>query len=414
MLGKRSKVDNPQGEAQLQEETTPLLVSSFVGETLSKRVYHWWLTQPAAPGILALCALIIFSAFTYAVEPCRWKAPWYLVTNTFFPPTHPECSVPASTRWCRSQPGVDIACLQDDIVCDSICNWGYWEFASIAAMGFPQTPQGNVVDVGANVGWYTFLFAQAGHTVHAFEALSSNVALLRGSLCANPSLPGRVEIHEVALSEIAGGKCEVFSSVRNVGDGSLCCDMNNCEMYWNKLYRHRQSVQVSTLDSELLKSRILDKPLAFLKVDVEGLECEVLRGARQTLAQLAPQYLMSEIWDEEAKCPPGDFLRMLHDNKYKMVIGRSLGFPAAVTDTADRHILQDHGPHNLFAQRFPWPVSKQSLLQERSTERKMHPETEIIARVPRESNEDQLTSIPGRALGTLLRQSADSVGPLGH
>lgn len=344
------------------QEETPLIGSTSHAKS---HLHRWWKLLPTFRSILSFCILTLVVVFylTYVVKPRLWKAVWCSIVNNLIPPTHPDCPIPAYARWCRTWSGLDMSCMHDDIVCDSICNWGYWEFESIASMGFPHVPAGGVVDVGANVGWYSFLFASAGHTVYAFEALASNVALMKGSLCANPSLPGRIEIHEVALGEKAGGKCEIYSSERNLGDGALCCNMDNCPMFWNSFYHHRQSVVLSTLDNELLKSGILDKPLAFMKVDVEGLECEVLQGAHQTLESLGPQYLMSEIWNREEGCSVGGFLSMLRSNGYKVVIGRSLGFPAAFTDTADTTSVADDGPHNAFAERFPWPALKQSLLE---------------------------------------------------
>jgi len=377
MPGIRKKFNAPVGQqSDAPKENMPLLASSSQGNNTDKYFHRWWKTQPWPLSMLIFCALVAVLGLACVVEPGLWKAAWYFLWNSLLPPTHPECTLPVSARWCRTRPGVDLACLHDDIVCDSICNWGYWEFDSIASMRFPYAPEGDVVDVGANVGWYSFLFASAGHTVHAFEALTSNVALLQASLCANPSLPGRIEIHQVALSDRVGGKCEVYSSERNVGDGALCCDMDNCQMSWNTMYRHRQSVLLSTLDSELLKSGIINRPLAFLKVDVEGLECKVFQGARETLAVLGPQYLMTEIWSTETGCSPSDFVAMLRNNKYKMVIGRSLGFPAASTDSVGLAILADNGPHNVFAQRFPWPVSKLSLLDE--TEQRRYPNAKLM------------------------------------
>ena len=59
------------------------------------------------------------------------------------------------------------------------------------------------VDVGANVGWFALNAAAAGARVAAFEAMASNAALLRASLCANPLLMARTALYATGL----GARC---------------------------------------------------------------------------------------------------------------------------------------------------------------------------------------------------------------
>jgi hypothetical protein len=71
-----------------------------------------------------------------------------------------------------------IYCTGQDETSLSIASQGIWEgFETLAALEILQTP-GLVVDVGAQVGWYTMLAAVNGCDVIAVEADPENVRLL--------------------------------------------------------------------------------------------------------------------------------------------------------------------------------------------------------------------------------------------
>ena len=48
------------------------------------------------------------------------------------------------------------------------------------------------LDIGANLGWYSMLFAQAGFDVIAVEAMQRNADAIRSTLCLNPRLSSKV------------------------------------------------------------------------------------------------------------------------------------------------------------------------------------------------------------------------------
>lgn len=257
----------------------------------------------------------------------------FLVGNRLFPPIHSSCPLPEKTRWCRTRGGFDIACMRDDIVCNNICTWGYWEYPSMKSMGFPKAPEGVIVDVGANVGWYSLLFANAGYHVHAFEALPSNVQLLNASICANPDMKGHVQVHTVALAAAPIGSCRVFSGTGNLGNGTLCCPGHECPFEANPFYEMRKDkVMTSTLDAEL---RQLNMPIGFMKMDVEGYECQVSKGGNETFARTPPQYVMSEIWNDEVGCGASAYLALLRSLGYSISSKKSAkGFLASNLDAA--------------------------------------------------------------------------------
>ncbi|MHB1934968.1 MAG: FkbM family methyltransferase [Acidobacteriaceae bacterium] len=126
-----------------------------------------------------------------------------------------------------------------------------------------------VIDIGANVGAYTCLAASQGKHVLSIEPLRRNQAYLYRNLWENRFLD--VEIFPLGLSEKSG-------LGRIFGSG----DMASLVPGWAKVPESRFSlVPVTTLDV-IAAARFQGSHL-LIKIDVEGFELEVLRGAAATL-----------------------------------------------------------------------------------------------------------------------------------
>lgn len=122
------------------------------------------------------------------------------------------------------------------------------------------------LDVGANVGNTTLSAAYAvgdsGH-VYSYEAHPRTYKYLERSIACNQNLISRITTKNVALGEKRG---EVFFT-----------DLQNDDI--NKVSNAgKVKVQMETLDEQKLPARI-----NVLKIDVEGYEFFVLKGAQQLL-----------------------------------------------------------------------------------------------------------------------------------
>jgi FkbM family methyltransferase len=137
------------------------------------------------------------------------------------------------------------------------------------------------VDVGANVGLYTCLARSAGKTVLAIEPLQSNLDYLYANLRANGF--DDVEVFPVGLSDRPG-----LSTLYGMATGaSLIRGWAGAPSTLNR------TVPLSTLDL-LLGERFRDRRL-LIKVDVEGAELGVLRGATRTLARVPSPVWLVEV-----------------------------------------------------------------------------------------------------------------------
>lgn len=143
----------------------------------------------------------------------------------------------------------------------------------LACAAAEVTPGDVCFDVGANVGMYTALFARRAREVVAFEPFARNVAYLHRLVALNRF--ERVTIVPLAAGE--GSGLASFSAGRNVAEGRLSGE---------------GTIPVGVVSLDEFVARFGTAP-TFMKIDVEGAEAEVLRGARSLLSARRPRLLLS-------------------------------------------------------------------------------------------------------------------------
>jgi FkbM family methyltransferase len=151
----------------------------------------------------------------------------------------------------------------------------------ILSSGLVQT----FVDVGANQGLYTLIAARhmPGGQVIAFEPLIAEAEKLRRNLAVNRY--GNVRVEEKALGAFEGdadmfmclGGMSGYSSLRPPADDVPVDSV-------------LVSVRVSTLDQYVLSGHL--SSLDLVKIDVEGGELEVLRGAARAIDRYQPVFMI--------------------------------------------------------------------------------------------------------------------------
>lgn len=143
------------------------------------------------------------------------------------------------------------------------------------------SPGSRVIDVGANVGVYALPWAatNADVTVHCFEPnpavrrrLARNVALNR--------LTARVRLHAEALSDHAG-----TATLYGSDDMSSL----NKGVYTGAGEASPTEVRLARLDDIL---GVEGPPVSVIKIDVQGHELEVLRGADAVISHYRPALIL--------------------------------------------------------------------------------------------------------------------------
>ncbi len=164
------------------------------------------------------------------------------------------------------------------------------------------------VDIGAHIGTYSLQYAALGYNVRAFEAKRSTFELLRCGVVIN-NFQDRVQPIRMALSD-GLGFCDL-KSLEKHGGGSSICDLPS-----HATPMAVEEVETCTLDLLAFGN------IGFIKLDVEGAEAKVLRGARQTLIESDLPKILFESWSSwrmpEAPVLRSELFSVLDEIGYKV------------------------------------------------------------------------------------------------
>lgn len=164
-----------------------------------------------------------------------------------------------------------------------------------------------VLDIGANIGWHAIQWAADNRDVqiYAFEPSAKTAELLTRNVKLN-GLEKRIRHVPCAVADHEG-----------VAEFHECEDSGYSSMKdtKRKTIISRTSVPVITVDRFVEDEKMTH--LALIKIDVEGLETEVLRGALGTLQTIAPEVVV-EIYGGQASNPnPEETIRLMQSIGYK-------------------------------------------------------------------------------------------------
>lgn len=161
----------------------------------------------------------------------------------------------------------------------------------------PRERRGICLDVGAHVGLWAMWLAREFERVHAFEPVPPFAGIF----------PFNVEAENVTLHRLALGDRETTVSI-TVPDGLT----GNAHVAINGKHPGARDgngsgaadtwhgVPMRTLDSFGFEA------VDFIKIDVEGVECAVIRGGEQTIKACKPNIVIEQKGNEAAYGEPRD------------------------------------------------------------------------------------------------------------
>jgi FkbM family methyltransferase len=170
----------------------------------------------------------------------------------------------------------------DIYISEKIRRRGVWEHFETYLLLSLLRKREQILDIGANIGWYTVAAARrvgsAGH-VFAFEPDAKNFAILAAN------------VRQSGLSCVSA---EPLALGRESGSGSLRSSADNQGDLRVRDFRKSgdarpaaNHIQIVALDDYLANNPRFDLArLRIVKMDVQGFEHEVLHGARNLLANL--------------------------------------------------------------------------------------------------------------------------------
>jgi FkbM family methyltransferase len=232
--------------------------------------------------------------------------------------------------------GLPIRYRPDEHIGEFIYHHGLYDLCVSEVLYRLADPGAVALDVGANIGQMSsVLAARSGPKgrVHAFEPhpeiheeLSANAALWKVNPRAAP-----VEAHRLALSDAAGiGHLSMSSSFDdNRGTASLV------ETAGARTFE----VPLQRLDEVIAQ----DAVVGVMKLDVEGHELGVLKGATKLLERGAIRDIVFEDYGD----PPTLVMKLLRSCGYQIFNVESKFFGLEVTPTTERVRTHDAPPNYL-------------------------------------------------------------------
>ena len=172
-----------------------------------------------------------------------------------------------------------------------------------------------LLDIGCNVGWYTFYLGKYGYQILSFEVWELNNYILYKNYCLNKDV--KVTLINKGL-DVEDKKCIFKNSLGNQGNGMVLCENRD---------KSRSDLNGETInDVELTKlskyyKYLSNKNLALMKLDVEGSEAHVLEGGKELITKYHVPFLMIEY---ETSFLEGhgtkvlEFLEFFENNGYKI------------------------------------------------------------------------------------------------
>eukprot|EP00760_Papus_ankaliazontas_P011927 PhM_4_TR15118/c0_g1_i1/m.78951 len=189
----------------------------------------------------------------------------------------------------------------NDSVSRSLLETGHWKPKHVeqildiadASSAMLNLPRPHFIDIGANVGGIALAVASAGYPTIAFELLPSNLALLHMTKCLNAHLNLNFTLLGLGLSDHEH-YCSTVSHRQDQGDAIVLCSQEKEAEALKHGYVSRGTSHLRTLDA--LFPDGLPYP-SIVKLDVEGHEPNVIRGAHSALTgDRRPLAIFSEVW----------------------------------------------------------------------------------------------------------------------
>lgn len=246
----------------------------------------------------------------------------------------------AAERVIKTGRGLDMEFqAADRVMSETVAASGVWEEDVARAIEKFMRPGWTLLDVGANVGYFSLIAAQRGHDVIAIDADSEACALLSRNAARN-GFSDRITIHCSAVDSRRGIVTLLTDApdnpgARHVGSGG-------------------DAVRALTL-ADLLG----DKRPEMIKIDIEGMEWAALSGSPEILE--GAQVVIFEAGGHSARygVHPNAIVQLLADAGF--VVTYMNGAPIdeqwtqVLTESPDAYI-------NLIARRNPEPAVRATVL----------------------------------------------------
>jgi FkbM family methyltransferase len=227
-------------------------------------------------------------------------ARWYLKQAAHYAELYRGASL-------KANPKLKMNLVVGDIISDYIAFSGIYEASHTHNLiDYSRRRPGLMVDVGANLGYFSLLWSAAhpSNRCVAIKASPRNLQWLRENIALN-QLQSKIIVIDRAVSDQPGVCRFDVGPESQTGHGGIVKSSANQPT--------NQVIEVPTVRIDQLEA--IDQPVSLMKIDIEGAELFALKGCQRLLEQKQIQ----EIWFEQniermthleiPTTAPTDFLR---------------------------------------------------------------------------------------------------------
>ena len=169
-----------------------------------------------------------------------------------------------------------------------------------------------ILDIGANIGWYSLILGRNGFNIISFEPSKINYYILLKNYCLNKDISMTIINRGLDIEE---KNSTIYHPLENLGDAIV---FHN-ESKINKSNYYKEEIKLTRLSNyiEYLK----DKNLALIKLDIEGFEEKAIKGGIDLIIKNHIPFILMEFQPNLLKkqgTDPRTFLEIFEKNGYKM------------------------------------------------------------------------------------------------
>ncbi|XP_050394343.1 uncharacterized protein LOC126812128 isoform X2 [Patella vulgata] len=174
----------------------------------------------------------------------------------------------------------------DQYISGALLSGGVWEpyLTKVFQIALTKHPNAVVIDIGANIGYFSLLAAKMGHNVIAVEPVAENVRRFHKGVQLN-NFQDSVNLLKNAMSN---RHQNVSLSVNKSNQGGIKVIEN---------VQEGETIPTITLDDLLF---VMTPNEAIIKIDIEGYECKALSVSKQFFNTIHVPYIFME-WQQMFK-----------------------------------------------------------------------------------------------------------------
>lgn len=171
-----------------------------------------------------------------------------------------------------------------------------------------------ILDIGANVGWYSLYLGKVGYKIMAFEPSKVNYYIFQKNYCLNQEINVTI-INKGLYNEEKN--CNLYHHVSNIGNAYLFCDKKKPP----KGFFFQGKIKLTKLKNYI--QYLTGNNLAFIKIDIEGAEGKAFESGIELIIKYHIPFIHLEFSPKLLKAHNTDpklFLKMFENNGYKFSI----------------------------------------------------------------------------------------------